>query len=487
MLSIARHRTAIERSVLSKPAQLALRDGVIQPERTIFDYGCGRGGDVARLTALGLTCAGWDPVHRPDGPLREADVILLSYVVNVIENPEERAQVLQSAWRLARGVLVVAARLEVEERPTYAILHHDGFVTRAGTFQKLYQQHELRQWVDRTLATTSVSAGPGVLYVFRDEMERQRFIAARQYRQSAVLRISRPDELYERHKDLLTPCFDFLCQRGRAPHPDELPNASAILEVFGTLDRAVRVIRNVVDEQQWQRAATQRTQDILVYLALAQFRSRPKKSELPTEILRDIRAFFTSYQAAIELADAMLFSLKDMQLIERVCRQSNVGKNTPAALYLHRSVLHEVDPILRLYEGCAHAYIGEIGDANLIKLHRKTPQISYLTYPDFDRDPHPALQSSFLVDLQAFRVDIRQYDLTKNPPILHRKETFVTEHYPLWDKFSRLTAQEEKFGLYAEPARIGTRDGWQEVLREQGVTLRGHRVLKTGRRTPSKS
>ena len=48
------------------------------------------------------------------------------------------------------------------------------------------------------------------------------------------------------------------------------------------------------------------------------------------------------------------------------------------------------------------AELGELvktPDANIIKLHRRKPKVSYLSYPDFDRKPHPALESSMLVIL----------------------------------------------------------------------------------------
>ena len=50
--------------------------------------------------------------------------------------------------------------------------------------------------------------------------------------------------------------------------------------------------------------------------------------------------------------------------------------------------------------------------------------------------------------------------------------------HALHAKFSRLTQQEEAKGLFEEPSRIGTRLGWREQLRERGVTLRGHRVVR---------
>ena len=37
---------------------------------------------------------------------------------------------------------------------------------------------------------------------------------------------------------------------------------------------------------------------------------------------------------------------------------------------------------------------GEIEGANLIKLHRQSGKVSYLVYPEFETNPHPALLRS---------------------------------------------------------------------------------------------
>jgi hypothetical protein len=107
---VDRHRTAIARSDLSRPVALVRGDGLLTPETTFFDYGCGRGGDLHRLAVLGHNVAGWDPVFRPDGEIRPSDIVNLGFVINVIEDPIERAQALLRAWTLTRSVLVVAAR-----------------------------------------------------------------------------------------------------------------------------------------------------------------------------------------------------------------------------------------------------------------------------------------------------------------------------------------------------------------------------------------
>jgi hypothetical protein len=55
------------------------------------------------------------------------------------------------------------------------------------------------------------------------------------------------------------------------------------------------------------------------------------------------------------------------------------------------SALEELPPLLRIYEGCGRALTGTVDDTTILKLHRVKAQVSYLEYPDFDVEPHPAL------------------------------------------------------------------------------------------------
>ena len=188
---------------------------------------------------------------------------------------------------------------------------------------------------------------------------------------------------------------------------------------------------------------------------------------------------FSTYRRACEEADVALLAVGDMERVSRAARRSSVGKLTPSAIYAHaESALENLPPLLRLYEGCARRYIGRVDSANLIKLHTGEPMVSYLSYPDFESDPHPALAASMTVHLQTFRVRERDYTTSRNPPILHRKETFVASNHPLQAKFARLTRQEEAKGLYEAPTYIGTRRGWEELLSAKGLSLRGHRLIR---------
>jgi len=66
---------------------------------------------------------------------------------------------------------------------------------------------------------------------------------------------------------------------------------------------------------------------------------------------------------------------------------------------------------------------------------------------------------------------------------MHRNETFLAPDPSLREKFSRLTAQEEKHGLLDDTSRIGTRDGWARRLEERGFALKGPRLVRASARS----
>ena len=410
--------------------------------------------------------------------LAPARIVNLGYVVNVIEDLEERVECLECAWSFAQDTLIVSARLATdtaELRPTGT--YADGVVTSIDTFQKFYEQGELKDWLNEHLPEPAVPAGPGVFYVFRETKDRIGFLASR-FRRRASAPLPRVGFSIEEHKGLLQPLIAFFERRGRAPADDELRNSEAIRERFGSVRRAMRLVERGHDQDAWKQIILSRGQDLLLFLALARFDGRPRFGQLPMEVRRDIKSLFSTYRSACEQADVALLAVGDMTRVRSAARRSPVGKVTASAIYLHESALDSLPPLLRLYEGCARRYIGRIEEANLVKLHTTEPMLSYLSYPAFETDPHPALEHSLTVHLQTFRVRERDYRRSRNPPILHRKETFISLDHPQHAKFARLTRLEEAKGLFDDTARIGTRDGWIQQLREKQVTLRGHCVVR---------
>ena len=474
-LEIERHRAAIARIDISRPVRLALEANLFSPDTSFFDYGCGYGGDIQRLADRGYPTNGWDPYYRPDIPHSPADIVNLGYVINVIENPEERRQALLKSWELASQILIVAAQVLINDRASGQIAYGDGIVTKHNTFQKYYQQEELKTYIDEILGVDAVPVALGIYFVFRDEQARESFRASRFRSRTTTPRIRLPSKRFEDYQEQLKPLMDFVSDRGRLPVQDELANAPELIAEFGKIQRAFKLILQATDEAEWDAIAYRRSLDIQVYLALTQFSQRPKFKQLAPEIQLDIKAFFGNYQEACEVADQKLFSLGKPEIIRAACQKSKIGKLLPTALYVHVSALEALDPHLRIYEGCASRTIGRMDGATLVKFHTNKPQISYLFYPDFDTDPHPALHTSMQINLQNLSVTYRDYSKAKNPPILHRKETFVTANYPLYSQFVQLTSEEETAGLLNDTSSIGTRQGWENRLSEHGIEIRnGH-------------
>ncbi len=473
---IDRHKAAISRNDFSKPVRLALEAGLLNQRMTFFDYGCGQGGDLERIAKLGYESAGWDPYYRSDESLVAADVVNLGYVINVIESQAERREALINAWELAGQVLIVAAQVLIAQGNSQ-IAYGDGVITSRNTFQKYYDQEELKLYIDQVLGVDAVPGGLGIYFVFRDEAQAQSFRASRFRSRVSVPKVQLANKRFEDYKELLTPLMTFFTERGRLPTLEELPETEALSSEFGTLRRAFQIVLQATNPQEWDAISDRRRQDLLVYLALSHFGRRPKLRDLTLVVQNDIKSLFGSYQQACAAADLMLMSLGNLEIIAERCKSSQVGQQRSNSLWVHVSALDSLDPLLRLFEGCASRTIGRPQEANVVKFHFRKPKISYLFYPDFDTNPHPALHTSMAIDLRDLHVYYRDYDLNDNPPLLHQKDSMVATDYPLYEKFAKLTRQETDWGLLDDLRQIYDQRGWQKCLEEHCAELKGHRVV----------
>jgi DNA phosphorothioation-associated putative methyltransferase len=482
--------TAMKRVELSRPIRLALESGVIRPVDGVFDYGCGHGQDIEFLRELGHDATGWDPNHRPDAARQRAPVVNLGYVLNVIEDPRERASALTEAWSLAERAVVVAVRTVDETRfVSSATDHVDGVLTGADTFQRFFRQAEARSYIDEITGSQSIPLGPGVFVAFRDEGAEQEWLenrAALQRRVRRLRRIIEPrktlrGEAYEAHRQILRPLEEFIAERGRLPVDEEHEWVEPIAGTFGSVPRAFQVIRHVADRPWWDDAADDRRQELLVRFALARLRRRPKFGALPPGVQRDVKALFGSYRAACTRADEVLFSIGSPDTISHAANASPVGKRTPEAIYVHVDALDLLPTELRVFIGAADTLIGPVPQATLVKVHIAKPRVSYLVYPNFERDPHPALAESWVVDFLNLDVRPHDYRTRENPPVLHRKELLVAADHPKRTLFERLSQQESRHGLFDDAQAIGTRLGWEGTLARSGWELRGHRLVRSRR------
>ncbi|WP_293347743.1 MULTISPECIES: DNA phosphorothioation-associated putative methyltransferase [unclassified Microcoleus] len=482
---IERHKAAMVRNSISKPVRLVLESDLFVDGMTFFDYGCGYGGDVKCISQEGYGAAGWDPYYQPDTPQICADIVNIGYVINVIESLAERREALLNAWELTKNLLVVAAQVLIDDPDRGQIAYGDGVITSRNTFQKYYEQEELKIYIDQVLNVDAIPVALGIYFVFRDAAEGEGFRASRFRSRLATPRVRSQVKRFEDYEEMLAPLMAFVSDRGRLPVKGELAEEAPIKEEFHSFNRAWRVILQATDADDWETIADKRRQDLLVYLALNGLGDRPPMRRLPAQIRNDIKGLFDSYHRACTLADLMLYSLSKPDIVADCCEDSAIGYKQHGSLSVHVSFLEELDPLLRLYEGCANRTIGRLDGATIVKFHACKPQISYLFYPDFDTNPHPALHKSMHIHLGDLSVSYQDYSDVYNPPLLVRKEAFVTPSYPHYEKFAKLTRQEEKLGILDGGAVRKYRE-WVQCLEDNCVKIKGHKLFWRSDADPEK-
>lgn len=163
------------------------------------------------------------------------------------------------------------------------------------------------------------------------------------------------------------------------------------------------------------------------------------------------------------------------------------GKCLPEAVYIIRPDTLDPENLLHAIILRAAAAAQPPGDWNLLKLHKKEFSISFLVYPAFDKDPHPSLAGSTKINLNSGRIVRTDYSKRANPPILHRKESFLPPDDPRFPCFSALTKAEEEAGLYRDLSRIGLRLHWDSLLRNKGLRHEGHQLVRRSGPVPTQS
>jgi DNA phosphorothioation-associated putative methyltransferase len=159
--------------------QLMIRFGIVIKSRTIFDYGCGQGEDVAALCAENYRAFGWDPHHATNGTRGSADIVNLGFVLNVIEDQRERIETLKSAWGYTQQALCVAVMRQGKVSTTSWKPYGDGVLTSRGTFQKYFHQQELHDFVTQAIGQKPLALAPGIVVAFRDKELEQEILLRR--------------------------------------------------------------------------------------------------------------------------------------------------------------------------------------------------------------------------------------------------------------------------------------------------------------------
>ncbi|MEY6434077.1 DNA phosphorothioation-associated putative methyltransferase [Thioalkalicoccus limnaeus] len=507
----ARHRTAMARGGFSAPIQTLARNGLLDGSHSLFDYGCGRGDDLRGLRENGIDARGWDPYYAPDETIVDADIVNLGFVINVIEDFDERIEALLRAWSLARTLLVVSVMLANQNDPR-GERFRDGVMTQRGTFQKYFTQAEIKGFLEEVLDEEAIPIAPGVLYVFRDKDAEQRLLmnryrshrnrlrapSARVRQEPQRARRNRAAERYNAHREALERLWALRLDLGRDPDKTECADQLALTEAFGSVSRASRFVESrklaesgaEVVATALETASTARYQDLLVYFALDQFGRRKPYKHLELGLKRDIKVFFGDYSTARAEGLALLMQVADTDAIEQACRAAMehglgwLSGQDPAApasgdkpdsarvratsLTLDSRLVERLPALLRTYIGAASAAYGDYQNADLLKIHIGSGKLTLMRFDDFDGQPLPRMLERVKIKLREQDVEYYSYGAQYPPPYLYWKSRFINEENPGYPDQVAFDEALDGLGLF-------DLSGYGPPVDELDETLRRHR------------
>jgi DNA phosphorothioation-associated putative methyltransferase len=463
---IARHKTALIRSDLSKPVKSLLEHGLLKLGKTFFDYGCGHGTDVEGLTALGYQAAGWDPILRPHAEVHQADIVNLGYVLNVIEDPAERVETLTKAWSLSRDLLAVSVLVKGSEDYDFVRPFRDGIITKRGTFQKFFEQEEALGLIESSLDVEPVPTGLGTFVAFRDARQRQDFLRNRRIRaidwEELTQRIGRAlpstaqqkaRAIFSANRELLEAFWTKMIELGRTPGREEFEFWDQLKADIKSVKKAVSLLSSVFGSNVFTDARRRRRDDLLVFLASCHFQRKIRWSDFSDSLQADIKSFFGDLKAGLAEAKDILFAAGDPDEIEIACEDLKLGWQDEQALYFHRSLLAKLPVILRVYVDCACRLYGDPEEADVLKLHKRSGKLTLLRYEDFDAQTFPRLLLRIKVSLRNQFVQVFDHSKDPDPQLVVEKGRFTQTAPSVWERSSASTG----FPFTVDDLRIGVR------------------------------
>lgn len=504
---VHRHRTAMTRYSLSTPMQALWRHGFLDGAHSVFDYGCGRGDDLRALRERGIEAAGWDPHYAPELPIRDADVVNLGFVLNVIEDVAERDEALQRAWALSRRLLVVGVLIGGRSAYERHRLFRDGVLTARGTFQKYFAAAELREYLERRLGREPVALAPGIAFVFRSDADEQAFLARRASARAPATSIPtaprpqrptptarpsrsprpRPPSKWEIHAELVEAFWQRCLTLGRVPELDEFERVADLRDALGVPATVLRALLKERGREAFEAAQQRRRDDLLVFLALNLFERRRSFGGLPDSVRRDVKAALGSYQNAQAEAQRLLFSAGRPEVVRAACHQAaerGVGfLDGEHSLQLHSSMAGDLPAVLRVYLGCAARLYGDVETADLVKIHIDSGKLSLMSYDDFEDSPLPSLIERVKINLRRQEIDFFEYGTPAMPqqPV-YVKSRFIRPDFPRYDEQVEFDRQLEVSGLFDLTGFGPPADALRDGLARAGLAIEGFRLVPVGAR-----
>jgi DNA phosphorothioation-associated putative methyltransferase len=143
----------------------------------------------------------------------------------------------------------------------------------------------------------------------------------------------------------------------------------------------------------------------------------------------------------------LLFAAGDPGEIDVACEGVDVGWQDEHSLMIHRSLLGELPPILRIFVHCAAYRYGDPSQADVIKIRKHSGKITFQHYDDFDGKPLPELRTRIKVNLRNLFVEVFDHSKAPRIQLLYFKERFVAQTHPGRPAMEKFSAKLRKLGL----------------------------------------
>lgn len=485
---INRERTAISRSQFSSPFQILDQVGLVNDQFSYLDYGCGLGGDASILESLGLLVSAWDPNHRPEGELVARDIVNLGFVINVIEDREERADALLKAYALSKKLLVISAMIASEAHILKFQPYKDGVITSRNTFQKYYSQEDLRGYIRDVIDKDPVPMGQGVFGIFSDPalefLYFQNKFRARGKDRVVRRMLSDPERkkiLVNDNLEELISYWNRCLERGHLASKKSDVGSEKLLSVFKTVSRVNAIILEEFDEAELFQSQRRRREELILVFSILRFSGKIIFKQLSPEQQSAVRSHFSNVTELNEAIEEQFSKLTDTSQIEQLAvewsEEEGVGfVEEGKSLTFHKTFYSSLPLTLKLYVSCAEQLYSDFDVIQLIKIHFHTGKVSFMGYDNFSSSPIPMLRERIKVELWSQNVRFYDYIYEHTPKPLYLKSLFQDVSF---EDYSKQKAFDERLKLYGyaptTPHFGPAKAELDRLLRRDGLQIKGYR------------
>lgn len=439
-IHVFRHRTALKRKKLSSCMGALIDSSLVNKQSQIFDYGCGKGDDVAILKFSEFeNVSGWDPHFAKDNHIPTvSEFVNLSFVLNVIENIDERNETLKNAFEITSKALVFSVMLTHQNTLQYARPYLDGFISSINTFQKFYTPAEIEELVETVLGEKSIKMGAGIYIVFKDKELEQEYLFKKQLGLLSEIKSPPKEEVVERYSvELVDRFVAAILQFGRIPKFAELPTdlIRSIQKTKVSINRLARLALSQVSVSELSQLQDHLSSEILIFLAVNRFDGRVKYGDLPARMQNDVKAHFGSIKSASEEAEKLLFSLSDIDLLSKAAiesEQAGKGYLVDEKFRFHSEQADDLPVPLKLFLKIGERLHRSIQEDEVIQLHLESKKVSFLRVDDFAYSPLPRIHSREIINFLNLDVANVLHAEQKQVRILYNKSHLMSKKHKMF-------------------------------------------------------